>query len=123
MATNRDRRSAERHGRLAETIAALFLNLKGYQVVARRYKTPVGEIDLIVQRGRTLAFVEVKARRNRDEAIAAISPTARRRILRAAESFVARHPGAADLTLRFDVIALVPRRLPYHLPDAFDADR
>ncbi|MCX5494868.1 YraN family protein [Kaistia dalseonensis] len=118
-----DRQSAERRGRFAETIASLFLNLKGYRLVARRFKTPVGEIDLIMRRGGTLVFVEVKQRRSRDDALLAISPTARRRILRAAEAFLARNPDALALNLRFDVVALAPRRLPHHLIDAFSLDR
>lgn len=123
MATTNDRRQAERRGRFAETIAALYLNLKGYRVVARRFKTPVGELDLVMRRGKTLVFVEVKARRSHDEAILAVSPAARRRLLRAADAFIGRHPEAAALTLRFDVVALAPRRMPQHLVDAFGTDR
>lgn len=118
-----DRRASERHGRFAETVAALYLNLKGYRTIARRFRSPLGEIDLVMQRGRTLVFVEVKARRTKDAAILAITPAARGRLIRAAESFVARHPRAADLTLRFDVVAVLPRRLPHHLVDAFASDR
>ena len=118
-----DRRAAERHGRTAEALAALFLQLKGYRILARRFRTPVGEIDLIVRRGATIAFVEVKARRDTDSAIMSVSPTARRRILRAAEWFLASHPEAAGHAMRFDGIALAPRRWPRHLVGAFGSDR
>jgi putative endonuclease len=123
MMARPDRRASERHGRFAETVAALYLNLKGYRTVARRFRSPLGEIDLIMQRGQTLVFVEVKARRTQDAAILAIPPAARDRLIRAAESFVARHPQAAEMTLRFDVVAVLPRRLPRHIVDAFARDR
>lgn len=118
-----NRRASERHGRFAETVAAFYLNLKGYRTVARRFRSPLGEIDLVMRRGGTLVFVEVKARRTRDAAILAITPAARDRLLRAAESFVARHPQAAGLVLRFDVVAVLPGRLPHHIVDAFARDR
>lgn len=118
-----DRRASERHGRFAETVAALYLNLKGYRTVARRFRSPLGEIDLVMRRGRTLVFVEVKARRTEDAAILAITSTARDRLLRAAESFVGRHPDALSMTLRFDIVAVLPRRLPRHIVDAFARDR
>lgn len=118
-----DRRASERHGRFAETVAALFLNLKGYRTIARRFRSPLGEIDLVMKRGGTLVFVEVKARRTRNAAILAITPAARNRLIRAAESFLARHPEAAAMRLRFDIVAVLPRRLPHHIVDAFAADR
>ncbi|BCP55839.1 UPF0102 protein [Kaistia sp. 32K] len=117
-----DRRVSERRGRFAETVAALYLNLKGYRTVARRFRSPLGEIDLVMRRGGMLVFVEVKARRTLDAAILAITPAARNRLLRAAESFLARHPQAARLTLRFDIVAVLPRRLPHHIVDAFASD-
>ena len=76
-----------------------------------------------MRRGGTLAFVEVKRRASRDEALLSVAPAARRRILRAAEWYISSHPAAAELTCRFDVVALAPRRLPYHLVDAFGVDR
>jgi putative endonuclease len=121
MATH-ERQAAENRGRRAETIAAWFLRLKGYRVLARRYKTPVGEIDLIARRGRQVAFVEVKARGTQDDAILAVTPAGRRRIARAAAVWLAAHPAAAGLDLRFDVILAAPRRWPRHLTGVFDAD-
>ena len=116
------RRAAEQRGRRAETLAAWLLRLKGYRVIARRFRTPVGEIDLIVRRGRTIAFVEVKYRPTMDEAAEAAGPAGRRRIARAAAAWLARNPAAADLDLRFDVLIAAPRRWPRHLVGVFDAD-
>ena len=117
-----ERRAAETRGRRAERMAAWFLRLKGYRVLARRYKTPVGEIDLIVRRGRQIAFVEVKRRDTPDEAMFAVTPTGQRRIARAAAAWLAAHPGAADLDLRFDVVIASPRHWPRHIAAAFDAE-
>ena len=109
-------------GRWAETLAAWSLRLRGYRVVARRYRTPLGEIDLIVRRGRLLAFVEVKARADLDLALGALGLRQRERTLRAAELFLLRHPGHADCILRFDLVAVRPWRLPLHLVDAWRLD-
>lgn len=122
-APTRERQRAEQRGRRAESLATLWLALKGYRRVATRFRSPVGEIDLVVRRGRVLAFVEVKRRASRDEAALAVTPAARQRLLRAAEAFVGRHPEAAGLTLRFDLVLITPRRLPLHVVDAFGTDR
>jgi putative endonuclease len=116
------RRAAEKRGRRAETLALWYLRAKGYRLLARRYKTPVGEIDLIVARGRTVAFVEVKARPTDAEAAEAATPTGRRRVARAAALWLAAHPQAEGRDLRLDVIVAVPGRLPRHIMGAFDAD-
>jgi putative endonuclease len=122
MASGERRREAERRGRRAETLALWFLRLKGYRLLARRYRTPVGEIDLIVRRGTTVAFVEVKQRPNEAEANEAATPSGRRRIARAAALWLAHNPKAEAGPLRFDVIVAVPWRLPRHLAGVFDAD-
>lgn len=116
------RRKAERGGRRAELIAAWYLRLKFYRVLARRYRTPVGEIDLIVRRGNTIAFIEVKQRPSEAEAIEAVRPSSRRRIAKAAEYWVAAHPAAMRFDRRFDLMIAVPRRLPRHLMAVFDAE-
>ncbi len=116
------RRKAERNGRRAETIAAWYLRLKLYRILARRYRTPVGEIDLIARRGRTIAFVEVKLRPTEAEAMDAVQRPAARRIARAADHWLAAHPAATGLDLRFDVMVAVPGRRPRHLAAAFDAE-
>jgi len=121
MTAGDSRRAAERRGRMAESLAAWFLRLKGYRVLARRYKTPAGEIDLIVKRGTTIVFVEVKERLDEDAAIAAITPASRKRIARAAALWMSRHPAAAGFDQRFDVVLARPGRLPRHLASVFDS--
>jgi len=115
----RTRRAAYRHGHLAELAAAALLLLKGYRLIARRYKTPLGEIDLVVKRGRLIAFVEVKARGSFGDALEAVGPAAERRIVGAADLWLAKHPDAVGLDLRYDIVAVAPWRIPEHVPDAF----
>ncbi len=98
------------------------LRLKGFRILARRYRTPVGEIDLIARRGRLVAFVEVKRRPSEAEAAEAVTAAGRRRIARAASAWLAAHPAAASLDLRFDVIVCAPGRPPRHVRAAFDAE-
>lgn len=115
-----NRQTAEKRGRRAEAVAAWYLRLKGYSIVEHRYKTPVGEIDLIVRRGKLMVFVEVKARADRAAAAEAVGQRSRRRIVRAAEWWLSRHPEAAGRNLRFDVVMVSPGLgLPQHLPNAF----
>ena len=113
------RRAAARRGGRAETMAAWWLRLRGYRILARGFRAPVGEIDLIAKRGRVLAMVEVKARPTLDEARQAISPRQRDRIARAALAFVQRHPVLRRLNLRYDALLLVPGRWPRHIRDAW----
>lgn len=115
----RERRSRERRGRRAESLAALALRLKGYRILARRARTPSGEIDLVIRRGGTVAFVEVKTRASLAEAAASVPHRQRRRIVRAAAHFVAAHPRCAGLTQRFDVVLVAPRRWPRHIISAW----
>jgi putative endonuclease len=110
---------AERRGRHAERLAALRLMLAGYRIVARNYRVPVGEIDLIARRGRTLIFVEVKVRAGQVDAAWSISSRQQRRIRRAAEAFLATRPELATFSLRFDAMLLAPWRMPQHLIDAW----
>ena len=116
------RRLAYGRGQRAEVIAAWWLRLKGYRILARGYRVPVGEIDLVARRGRTLALVEVKARADLLTAHTAISPRQRRRIERAAVSFLQRHPALTHCDVRFDVVLLAPGRRPRHLADAWRPD-
>lgn len=114
--------AAYRRGLSAETLAAWLLRAKLYRVLAHRYRTPAGEIDIIARRGRTIAFVEVKTRANETEALEAVGAGARRRIARAAELWLAAHPGAAGFDLRFDLVIVVPGSLPRHVPAVFDVE-
>jgi putative endonuclease len=109
-------------GHRAEGIALLFLLLKGYRPLARRYAAAGGEIDLIVMRGDTIAFVEVKARGLMDDALGAITATKRRRFSRAVRAWLARHPWAATKTWRADAVFVAPRRFPQHVAAAFELE-
>lgn len=116
------RQAAERRGRRAESLAAAWLRLKGYRILARRVRLPVGEVDLIACKGRLVAFVEVKARTNAELALTAVSYTAWKRINRAAESWMAKRPDLAGSDWRFDLIAICPSRLPQHYRDHWRPD-
>jgi putative endonuclease len=113
------REQAERRGRWAETLAAWRLRLALYRVVARNFRSPVGEIDLIARRGSTLVFVEVKARGDEADAAFAILPHQQARIRNAAAAFLARRPDLVGLDARFDAILVAPWRWPRHLRDAW----
>jgi putative endonuclease len=116
----RERRvRAYRSGHAAEAIAALMLRLKGHRIVARRYKTPVGEIDLVALRGKRLAFVEVKRRKTREDAAWTLPAKQRRRIVRAAQYWLAAHPGFAGHDLAFDVVLAAPWAWPRYIENAF----
>ncbi len=120
---NRTRRQrAWLRGRRAEALAAWWLRLKGYRILARGFRVPSGEIDLIARRGRTLALIEVKSRQTRAEAAGAVTPRQRARIARAAEAFLQRHPELARLDPRFDAILLASGRLPRHIEGAWRRD-
>ncbi len=113
------RRRDWRRGRWGEGLAAWWLRLKGYRILARDLRTPVGEIDIVARRGRVLALVEVKLRPRAAAALEAISPRQQQRIVRAAGAFLQRHRKLAELDLRFDTVVIVPGRWPRHLPDAW----
>jgi len=113
------RRRAHRFGLRAESIAALLLRVKGYQVLDRRFSAAGGEIDLVARRGATIAFVEVKARDGLETAAEAITEAKRRRIGRAARVWLARNPWAAAFNLRGDAVFVAPGRLPRHLAAAY----
>ena len=113
------RQVAEKRGRKGEWTAALFLQLKGYRILDRRVRTPLGVVDLIARRGGVVAFVEVKYRASLRGALDAVSPGAWQRIDRASEFWMARHPALSDLGWRYDLIAIAPWRLPRHVRDAW----
>lgn len=112
------KRQAERRGRRAEIFAALLLTLKGYAILARRFKAPTGEVDLIARRGRLLIFVEVKARPTLDQALAAVPPRAWPRIAAGADAFLSRRPDLAQLDMRYDILAVAGWRWR-HQPGAW----
>lgn len=118
----RRRRATHGRGLSAETLALLVLMLKGYRPLARRFSAAGGEIDLIVRRGRTIAFVEVKARASLEAAAVAIDARKRARMSRATRAWLARRTLPADMTFRADAVFVAPRRWPRHLPNAFDLE-
>jgi putative endonuclease len=117
-----DRRQRLRRGIVAEAIAAAVLMLRGYRVLARRHKTPYGEIDIIAARrgGGRIAFVEVKRRRTMEDARAALTPHQASRIARAADHWLARHPRHRERDQGLDAMLVVPGCWPCHLPNALD---
>lgn len=96
-----------------------YLRLHGWRILAADWRCPAGEIDILARRGQVLAAIEVKARADLASAAEAVLWRQRQRIARAATSFLMRRPDLADLALRFDVMLVVPGRLPRHLPDAW----
>ncbi|MGH6842271.1 MAG: YraN family protein [Methylocella sp.] len=118
----RDRKKAHGLGIFAERAAVLILRLKGYRILACRYRVQGGEIDIVAKRGDTVAFVEVKVRPTLDEARTAIGIGKRRRISRAAKTWLASNPWAAPLTWRGDAVSIAPWRWPRHEIAAFELD-
>ena len=115
------RRRAFRRGRKGEFLAMLLLRLKGYRILARSFRVPMGEVDIVARRRQVLAFVEVKARDSHAAAIEAVTPRQQQRIARAAAAFLGRHPRYQFHTLRFDIIVVCRRRWPRHLVNAWNA--
>lgn len=113
------RSAAERRGRRAEWAAIAYLLVKGYRPLARRVRTPLGEIDLVMRRGRVTVMVEVKARRDLDTGLDALGLRQRQRLVRAARWWLAKHPAFAQDDVRFDLVLVSPGRWPAHIPDAF----
>src|ERR1700676_522723 len=116
-----ERVAAFRTGLSAESRAAAYLMAKGYRILAKRFRTPYGEIDLVARKRNLLAFIEVKARASLDEAAYAVTPRQQQRIIDAAQGWLVAHPEHAEFELRFDAMLIAPRRLPRHLLAAFDA--
>src|SRR6266851_7678975 len=113
--------AAFRTGLSAESRAAALLMAKGYRILAKRFRTPYGEIDLVARKRNLVAFIEVKARASLDEAAYAVTPRQQQRIIAAAQAWLMSHPEHAEFELRFDAMLIAPRRLPRHLLAAFDA--
>jgi putative endonuclease len=116
-----ERQVAFRWGLSAESRAAAFLVAKGFRIVARRWRSRVGEIDIVARRRGLLIFVEVKARERLDDAAWSVTERQRARIIAAAEAWLAVSPADARGDIRFDAILVAPGRIPRHIPAAFDA--
>lgn len=119
MAAAPERVRAFRLGLSAESRAVWLLRLTGWRVLARRWSAGTGEVDVVALRGRTLAFVEVKARSTLQSAIEAVTPRQQARIRRGAEAFLAKRPAYAGYVVSFDLVLVAPGRLPKRVPNAF----
>ncbi len=117
---NRERQVAFRIGLSAESRAAALLIAKGFRILARRWRSPAGEIDIVARRRSLLVFVEVKARERLDDAAWSVTGRQRARIAAAAEAWLATHGDANIRDIRFDAMLVTPGRIPQHLPAAFD---
>ena len=107
--------AAFRTGISAEARAGAYLMAKGYRILAKRFRTRYGEIDIVARRRNLVAFVEVKARATLDDAAYAVTTRQQARIIAAAQAWLAAHPEHAEFELRFDAMLIAPRRLPRHL--------
>jgi putative endonuclease len=116
-----ERVAAFNTGLSAESKAAALLMAKGYRILAKRFRTPHGEIDIIARKRDLLAFIEVKARASLDDAAYAVTQRQQQRIINAAQGWLMAHPEHAEFEMRFDAILVAPRSLPRHLMAAFDA--
>ncbi|NNC71595.1 MAG: YraN family protein [Sphingomonadaceae bacterium] len=112
------RERAEKRGRRGEAIAAWYLRLKGYRILGKRVRTPRGEIDLVVKRGRLIAFVEVKTRETAEELALAIDEYRLGRVAAAAEILAPRYAKSGE-DIRIDVILIAPGRWPKHIENAW----
>ena len=115
------RQAAFQVGVSAESRAAAYLTGRGYAIAARRFKSPVGEVDIVARRGRELIFVEVKARHRLDDAAWSVTPRQQKRIVAAAEAWLADHPDDGTCDIRFDVILVARNGRAQHIAAAFDA--
>jgi putative endonuclease len=116
-----ERQVAFRLGLSAESRAAALLIAKGFRILARRWRSPVGEIDIVARRRHLLVFVEVKARERLDDAAWSVTERQRARIVAAADAWLAQRPDDNIHDIRFDVMLVAPGRIPRHIPAAFDA--
>jgi putative endonuclease len=117
-----ERVAAHFTGLSAESRAAAYLVAKGYRIVARRFRSPVGEVDIVARRRGVLVFVEVKARNNLDDAALSLLPRQQQRIAAAAGAWLAAHPEDGESNIRFDAVLVAPGKIPRHIPAAFETE-
>ena len=117
-----ERVAAHFTGLSAESRAAAYLVAKGYRIVARRFRSPVGEVDIVARRRGVLVFVEVKARNNLDDAALSLLPRQQQRIAAAAGAWLAAHPEDGKSDIRFDAVLVAPGKIPRHIPAAFETE-
>ena len=114
-----DKRRSLQRGVWSERLAVLALLLRGYRPLARNFRCKAGEIDIIARKGDVIAIVEVKARATVDKAVDAVGYENRQRVMAAADWWLSRRKDFAALSVRYDIVAVVPGRWPVHLKDAF----
>ncbi len=114
-----DRVAREKRGRSAEYVAAALLLMRGHRIIARRCRTPFGEIDLIALRGRRIVFVEVKHRQTREAAEAALTDRQAERVAEAAEYWIGRRAAFAEYERGYDAVLVLPWRWPILMKDAY----
>ncbi len=117
-----ERHRAQARGARAESLACWLLRAKGYRILARNWRCPQGEIDILARRGPVLAVIEVKRRRQNAQAVESLGPRQRRRIERALVVFLARHPDLAGLAIRFDAITVDRWLVPRHVAPAWQPE-
>lgn len=119
----RSKLKARFFGQWGEGLACAVLRLKGYRILKRNYRHPLGEIDIIATSKQTVCFVEVKSRQTLDASRQALSPQQQKRIMHAAGTFLSANGRYAEMTLRFDLICVAPFRWPEHIKNAWMESR
>lgn len=113
-------KTAHAKGLMAESLASVFLRLKGYRILAHRHKTPVGEVDIIARKGKIICAIEVKVRPNLSAALSAISPNSTQRIRRSMQWWLKNNPQfGQNFDIRFDLVAIAPYHGIRHIKNAF----
>lgn len=120
-AADPERQVAFRTGISAESRAAALLVAKGFRILARRWRSPVGEIDIVARRRHLLVFMEVKARHSLDDAAESVTERQRQRIIAAAEAWIATYPDPSIHDMRFDAMLVAPGKMPKHIQGAFES--
>ncbi len=108
-------------GLSAESRAAAYLVAKGFRILSRRWKSPLGELDIVARRRKLLVFVEVKARATIEAAAESIDARSQRRIASAAEAWLATYPQPSVTDMRFDAMLVAPGKMPRHIQGAFES--
>lgn len=113
-------REAYYFGYFSEWIAVVYLIFKGYRIVKRNFKNPLGEVDIIAKKGDTLIAVEVKSRHGKDSQIGDVVTRRQcKRIINGMKWFLSSNPKFNDFAIRFDVVLVKPFQFPKHLENAY----
>lgn len=107
-------------GMWSEWFVSICLQMLGYKILSKRFKTKLGEVDLIARKRSVLVFVEVKNRKKLSDALGVVDIRTQKRIINAAKLFVQKHPYEGGKGFRFDVIALYSGICVRHIRNAFN---